>query len=67
MEWILSAAVLTFLLLVGLLLVGAFVDFLATSLSPQSVCHGDAFSPEPKPTHIAEFAAYLVAEYDRAA
>jgi hypothetical protein len=67
MEWILSAAVLTFLLLVGLLLVGAFVDFLATSSSPRSVYHGGAFSPEPKPTHVVEFAPDLVAEYDRAA
>jgi hypothetical protein len=67
MELILSCAVLTFLLLVGLLLVGAFVDFLVTASAPQSGYHGDAFAPEPKPTHIVEFAPDLVVEYDRAA
>lgn len=67
MEPILGYAVLTFLILVGLLLVGAFVDFLVTASSAPSGYHGEAFAPAPKPTHVVEFAPDPVAEYDRAA
>jgi hypothetical protein len=62
MELILSSIVLTFLLLVG-----SFVDFLVTSWSRQSTYHGDAFSAEPKSSHVLEFTPDRVAEYDRAA
>jgi hypothetical protein len=62
MELIFSSFVLTFLLLVGY-----FVDFLVTASSRKGVHHGDAFSAEPKSTHVRELAQDLVAEYDRAA
>jgi hypothetical protein len=67
MEFLLSCAVLSFPLLVALLLGGAFLDFLATLSSTQSVSHGNAFAPGPRPTHIMECQPDRVAQYDRAA
>jgi hypothetical protein len=50
MDSVLNFGALTLLLLIGAFFVFGFVDFLRTRSSRHGMCHGDAFSADPKRT-----------------